>query len=80
MTAVQTDELFAHVAALWCERLGVAEVAADDNFLDLGGHSLLAIQITAALREQINDDIPLILLFDHLVLADYVDALREFAA
>ncbi|HEX3759257.1 MAG TPA: amino acid adenylation domain-containing protein, partial [Kofleriaceae bacterium] len=38
------------VAAVWRELLGVAHIAATDNFLDLGGHSLLIMQAVAKLE------------------------------
>ena len=78
MSAVRADELSAEVAALWCDLLDLREVSDQADFLDLGGHSLIAIRLTAVLRERISEDIPLVLVFEHPVLSDYVDALRSY--
>jgi hypothetical protein len=37
--------------------LGVAEVAAQDNFIDLGGNSILAIQLASRLRQRLRLDL-----------------------
>lgn len=37
--------LQSQIATIWCELLGVDQVAPDDNFFGLGGHSLLATRV-----------------------------------
>lgn len=71
--------LLESVGALWADTLELDHVEPEDDFLDLGGHSLAAIKITAAVRELVSDDVPLDLVFHHLVLREYVDALADFA-
>ncbi len=52
------------VAAIWRDMLGLEKVGANDNFFELGGHSLLAIQVTSRLREMVQRDVPVRMLFD----------------
>ncbi|MEM7049303.1 MAG: condensation domain-containing protein, partial [Acidobacteriota bacterium] len=47
------------VAEVFSELLGVAEVAAEDDFFRLGGHSLLAGRAAALLRERMGVDLTL---------------------
>ncbi len=42
--AADGSETERRIAAIWSEVLGVARIAASDNFFALGGHSLLAVQ------------------------------------
>jgi hypothetical protein len=80
VTDRQVDGLLDPIGALWAEVLEIERVGPDDDFLDLGGHSLAAIKITAAVRDMVSEAVPLDLIFRHLVLHEYVDALAEFAA
>ncbi|QRN99308.1 amino acid adenylation domain-containing protein [Archangium violaceum] len=57
------------VAALWRERLGVAHIGRDDNFLDLGGNSLMAAQLLTQLRETFGVQLPLSDLFEATTIA-----------
>jgi amino acid adenylation domain-containing protein len=41
------------LAEVWCELLGVSQVAVHDNFFDLGGHSLLTMRALAAVEKRI---------------------------
>ncbi|HEX2569410.1 MAG TPA: amino acid adenylation domain-containing protein [Polyangia bacterium] len=52
------------VAALWRERLGLAHVGRDDNFLELGGNSLTAAQLLNQLRDTFGVQLPLADLFE----------------
>ncbi|WP_323166532.1 phosphopantetheine-binding protein, partial [Pseudomonas bubulae] len=47
------SELQRQIAAIWCEQLQVASVAADDHFFLLGGNSISATQVIARLRESL---------------------------
>ncbi|HEY0606513.1 MAG TPA: amino acid adenylation domain-containing protein, partial [Herpetosiphonaceae bacterium] len=70
------------IAAMWSDLLDVPQVGRSDSFFDLGGHSLLATQVVARLREALDVEVPLRLLFDTPRLADLahqVDALRQHA-
>ncbi|HEX7733723.1 MAG TPA: amino acid adenylation domain-containing protein, partial [Ktedonobacteraceae bacterium] len=52
------------VAAIWSEVLKVEQVGLYDNFFALGGHSLIATQVIARLRNILQIEIPLRLLFE----------------
>jgi amino acid adenylation domain-containing protein len=52
------------IAGIWCKVLGVERVGALDNFFELGGHSLLATQIISRLREALQAEVALRLLFE----------------
>jgi hypothetical protein len=63
---------FAVVGQVIAEVLGVAGVAATDNFLDLGGNSILAVQIASRIGTRLAVDVePAELLL--------TDTLAEFA-
>ncbi|MBZ4422888.1 non-ribosomal peptide synthase/polyketide synthase [Myxococcus sp. RHST-1-4] len=49
---------------LWRERLGIAEIGPDDNFLALGGNSLMAAQLLTRLRDTFQVQVPLSDLFE----------------
>ncbi|WP_458375708.1 non-ribosomal peptide synthetase [Pseudomonas pergaminensis] len=67
------SELQQQIAAIWCEQLQVATVAADDHFFLLGGNSITATQVVARLRETLGLELNLRLLFE-------APTLRGFAA
>src|SRR6185312_7358855 len=52
------------IAGIWCEVLKLERVGALDNFFELGGHSLLATQIISRLREALQAEVELRLLFE----------------
>ena len=52
------------VAAIWEELLGRDQISLYDNFFDLGGHSLLATLAIARIRELLNIELSLRLLFE----------------
>ncbi|ETK21803.1 non-ribosomal peptide synthetase [Pseudomonas sp. FH1] len=58
------SELHSQIAAIWCEQLRVASVAADDHFFLLGGNSITATQVVARLRETLGLELNLRMLFE----------------
>jgi len=60
---------------IWGELLGSSELGVTDNFFALGGHSLLATQIVSRVRETLQAEIPVRLLFQHPTVADLATAL-----
>lgn len=52
------------IAMSWGEILGAEEVGLHDDFFTLGGHSLLATRAASALREALDVDVPLKVLFE----------------
>jgi non-ribosomal peptide synthase protein (TIGR01720 family) len=63
------------LAKIWGELLGVSDLGVTDNFFTLGGHSLLATQIVSRVRETLQVDIPVRVLFQHPTVADLATAL-----
>jgi len=58
------SELHNQIAAIWCEQLNIASVAADDHFFLLGGNSIAATQVVARLRETLGLELNLRMLFE----------------
>ena len=79
MNGDQGTDLLDAVAAIWADALRVDAVAPDGDFLLLGGHSLAAIEVTSRVRELTGTDIPLDLLFHHLVLREFVEAVAGYS-
>ncbi|NWA86612.1 non-ribosomal peptide synthetase [Pseudomonas sp. D2002] len=65
------SELQSQIAAIWCEQLQVATVAADDHFFLLGGNSITATQVVARLRETLGLELNLRMLFEAPTLATF---------
>ncbi|MEW6074538.1 MAG: amino acid adenylation domain-containing protein [Planctomycetota bacterium] len=63
------------LAGIWADLLGAEEVGADEDFFARGGHSLLAVQLFARLRDTLQVDAPLRLLFDNSTIRDLARAL-----
>ncbi|MEV4256500.1 non-ribosomal peptide synthetase, partial [Spirillospora sp. NPDC049652] len=59
------------VAEVWEAVLKTRGLKPDDEFFALGGTSLVATRATVRLREALGCDLPVWMLFDHPVLADY---------
>ncbi|MEV1002395.1 amino acid adenylation domain-containing protein [Nonomuraea sp. NPDC050202] len=68
------------VAAVWAEVLERPEVWAGDDFFALGGASFAATRVAGRLREMLQVAVPVRLLFDRPVLADFAAALEELLA
>ncbi|WP_433062992.1 non-ribosomal peptide synthetase [Dactylosporangium sp. CS-033363] len=69
------------MVGVWAEALGVAPetIGVDDQFIRLGGQSLTAARVVALLRPALDLAVPVRLLFDHPVLADFAAAVEELA-
>ncbi|NBD13709.1 non-ribosomal peptide synthetase, partial [Corallococcus silvisoli] len=70
------------IADIWAPLLGVARVGTQDHFFELGGHSLLATQVASRLRESLQMELPVRMLFEAPTLAELaarIEALRQEA-
>ncbi|WP_416422490.1 non-ribosomal peptide synthase/polyketide synthase [Pseudomonas sp. App30] len=74
--APQTEDE-ALLAEIWASLLGVEQVGLDDDFFALGGHSLLAVQAVSRIKQVLELDVPVRLLFDAPRLQDCAARLRD---
>jgi amino acid adenylation domain-containing protein len=65
------------LAAIWAEVLRRERIGAQDNFFELGGHSLLATQVLSRMRQELDVELPLRLLFDSPTVAGVAAAIVE---
>ena len=52
------------LAEIWADVLGIENIGANDNFFELGGHSLLITKVLARIREAIDLDLPMRVMFE----------------
>jgi acyl carrier protein len=65
------------VAKIWAEVLKLDECGIHDNFFDLGGHSLNATQVMSRLREAVQADLPLRVLFEAPTVAELASKIEQ---
>jgi amino acid adenylation domain-containing protein len=70
-----SNEIERVIAACWREALGLEQVGTDDNFFSLGGHSLKATQVAVRLRQRLNAEVPVRLIFEHPTVSRLAAAL-----
>ncbi|OAI83685.1 non-ribosomal peptide synthetase, partial [Pseudomonas putida] len=75
-TALARSNLGELVARTWREHLQVDDIAADDHFFLLGGNSILATQVVASLRDALDIELNLRLLFEAPTLQGFVAAIE----
>jgi amino acid adenylation domain-containing protein/non-ribosomal peptide synthase protein (TIGR01720 family) len=75
--AALESELQSRIAAIWCEQLQVPSVAADDHFFLLGGNSITATQVVARLRETLDLELNLRLLFEAPTLSAFAASVAQ---
>jgi acyl carrier protein len=66
--ASQTEQA---LAGIWAEVLGLDRVGRRDHFFELGGHSLLAVRVISRVRQVLDVEVPLGVLFTRPVLTDF---------
>ncbi|HXR64544.1 MAG TPA: amino acid adenylation domain-containing protein, partial [Ktedonobacteraceae bacterium] len=69
-----TEEI---IAGIWQSALQVERVGIHDHFASLGGHSLLAMRIVSRLRQVLQVDIPLRLLFETATIANLSEQIEQ---
>ncbi|MEM9212762.1 MAG: AMP-binding protein [Cyanobacteria bacterium P01_F01_bin.150] len=69
-------ELEEAIAHIWQTTLQVDAVGIYDNFFELGGHSLLGLQLMGQVSRQVNQSIPLRLLFQYPTVAQLTEQIN----
>ncbi|HYO72554.1 MAG TPA: amino acid adenylation domain-containing protein, partial [Archangium sp.] len=67
------------VADIWAPLLKQPLVGARDDFFELGGHSLLAAQVATRLREALQRDFPILMLFEAPTVEDLAARLESLS-
>jgi acyl carrier protein len=62
---------------IWSELTGVERVGIRDDFFKLGGHSLLGARMLARLRDALDVEIPLSLIFDRPTIEGLAAAVED---
>ena len=65
------------LADMWAEVLDIERVGVNDNFFDLGGHSLLATQLVSRVRNTLQLELPVALLFEAPTVGQLAEAIPE---
>ena len=65
------------LAEVWAEVLKIETVGIYDNFFEIGGHSLLATQIVSRIRDRLEVEVPLHVIFETPTIADVALVLIE---
>ncbi|WP_454280406.1 amino acid adenylation domain-containing protein [Sphingomonas sp. Marseille-Q8236] len=63
------DAIDRRLSAIWCDLLGLARVADDDDFFDLGGYSLMTVRLSRRIETVFGVRLPLIELMRHSTLS-----------
>jgi amino acid adenylation domain-containing protein len=64
------------LARIWAEVLGVPQVGVHDDFFELGGHSLLATRLISRVRDALEVELPLKLIFRSPSVEQLADAVE----
>jgi acyl-CoA synthetase (AMP-forming)/AMP-acid ligase II/acyl carrier protein len=70
------DQLEEVIAKHWCELLGLERVGVHDRFFEVGGTSLKAIQLIPRLQQELQREIPVVLLFQAATVAEIAKCLE----
>ena len=71
------DEFETALTKIWTELLGVERVGIRDDFFALGGHSLIAMRTVTRIRDQLNIDVPLDVLFSTPTIAQLAETVNN---
>ena len=72
-----TGELEILIAGLWAEILAAEDFNLDESFFELGGHSLTATRVITRLREALDLELPLRMIFEHPTVRGLAAEIRK---
>ena len=67
------------IAARWCARLDVADVADDADFFELGGNSIMAARVSRDISRELGVPVPVGMLFDAPTLGEFTNAVTRLS-
>jgi len=70
-------ELEQVIANIWQRSLGIDSIGLEDSFFELGGDSLIAIQVIADLKRELNQEIPVVSLYEGLTIRSLIKLLES---
>jgi amino acid adenylation domain-containing protein len=70
-------EIEQKIAIIWQKTLGLQQVGTEDNFFDLGGNSLLLVKMQPLLVASLNQEIPVMVLFQYPTISALVHYLEQ---
>ena len=65
------------VTAIWCDVLGLDDVADDQSFFDAGGDSILAAQVLSRVRDMLHVELSVVVLFEEPTIAGLARAIEQ---
>jgi acyl carrier protein len=74
------DDIRTVVTGLWSEALALVSPEPDVSFLDAGGHSLIAAQLVELLREELDVDLGISVLFRSPTLGDLIEVVAYLSS
>jgi len=72
-----TNETEQKVADIWKEVLLLDKVGIDDNFFELGGNSMKVLQLNTRLKQELEKDIPIAVMFRFVTIRSFKDYLAR---
>ncbi|HYM00220.1 MAG TPA: amino acid adenylation domain-containing protein, partial [Blastocatellia bacterium] len=73
----QAGVIETELRSIWSRVLGVDSLGLHDNFFELGGHSLKATQLVSEIRDAMNVDVPLGIMFEATTIAALARYIKE---
>jgi len=77
---VAQSDIEKKIAGIWKDVLGRDKVGVETNFFELGGNSIDLIKINTRIKEELNVDIPMVIMFRYATvrsLSDYLNSEEE---